>query len=296
MTKQFISKSKSFMKPYFFLITSIFLAGCAIIPVPVERVVVDGRRFTESDLDFIRSGTTTGSEIIDNLGKPTIRLSTQNILVYGLRQVESGAVWFIGAGLSGIGGLVEGETKEAVYFVLDDENVVTDWGRATVKRGETWLSAAAEWAGSEAITIQKTRGRFVLDTPTRDQSLIYFYRPRDYQYFLPLVPSANKLPPGLASYADIIQDSDLVGQIRWKSYVAIRVPPGAYNFTVNADTDYIVNPEIYQSATIRLDVAPETVTFVEVGIKAGLGKIEPILVERIHSKAIKVIEGLRESW
>jgi hypothetical protein len=80
------------MKPYFFLITSIFLAGCAIIPVPVERVVVDGRRFTESDLDFIQSGTTTDIEIIDNLGKPTIRLSAQNILVYGLRQVESGAV------------------------------------------------------------------------------------------------------------------------------------------------------------------------------------------------------------
>jgi len=284
------------MKPYFLLITSMFLASCAIIPVPVERVAVDGRRFTESDLDFIQSGTTTGSEIIANLGKPTIRLSVQNILVYGLRQVESGTVWFIGAGLSGVGGLVEGESKEGVYFVLDDGNVVTDWGRAPVKRGETWLSAAAEWAGSKAIKVPKARGRFELDTPTREQSLIYFYRPRDYQYLLPLVPSAKKLPLELANYADILQDSNLVGQIRWQSYVAVRVTPGAYNFTVNADTDYVVNPEIYQSATIRLDIAPETVTFVEVGIKAGLGKIEPILVEKIHSKAIKVIEGLRESW
>ena len=284
------------MKPYICLIASIFCAGCAVIPVPVERTVFDGRQFTEADLDFLRSGTTTLHEIIENLGSPTIKLSEQRILVYGLRKVESGAVLFIGAGLSGAGGLVQGETKEAFYFVLDNKDVVRHWGRAPVKQGETWLSAATEWAGSKEIELQRPLESFVLETPTREQSLIYFYRPRDYQHFLPLLPPAKKLPLGLADYADILQDGNLVGQIRRRSYVRVSVHPGVHSFTVNADTDYVVNPGIYQSATIRLDVAPETLTFVEVGIKAGLGKIEPILVEQISSGALKEIEGLRESW
>ncbi|MDH3378877.1 MAG: hypothetical protein OEQ39_18280 [Gammaproteobacteria bacterium] len=284
------------MKPYFCLIASLFLTSCVVIPVPVERVVLEGKRFTNAELDFVRLGTTTRREVIDNLGNPTLWLSAQRILVYGLRQVETGALWFIGAGLSGAGGLVEGETKEAVFLVLDDKDVVTHWGRAQVKRGATWLSAATEWAGSKAIEIPPARGRFVEETPTREQSLIYFYRPRDFQHFLPLVPPAKKIPPGTANYADIRQDGKLVGQIRWQSYVAVRVPPGAYSFVVNADTDYVVNPESYRSVTIRLDVAPETVTFVDVGIQAGLGTIEPILVDRPRSEAIPVIEKLRESW
>lgn len=284
------------MKNYFCLLASIFLASCVVIPVPVERAVLDGERFTDSDLDFVQLGTTARPEVIGNLGNPTIWLSEQRLLVYGLRQVESGVLWFIGAGFSGAGGLVEGEAREAVYLVLDDEDVVTSWGRAPVKRGETWLSAATEWAVSKAIEIPQARGRFVEETPTMEQSLIYFYRPRDYQYFLPFAPPAKKMPPGIANYADIRQDGELVGQIRWQSYVAVRVPPGAHTFAVDPDTDDVVNPEKYRSVAIRLDVAPGTVTFVDIGIQAGRGMIEPMLVERPRSEAISAIEELRESW
>jgi hypothetical protein len=284
------------MKFYFYLVASIFLAGCAVIPVPVEPVVLEGKRFSEPDLDFVRPYTTTRREVVDKLGNPTIVLAPQNIMVYGLRQVDSGAVWFMGAGLAGAGGLVRGETREAVFFVLDNGDVVTHWGRTPVRHGETWLSAATEWAGSKAIEIEKARDNFVLETPTRERSLIYFYRPRDYQHFLPLTPPASKLPAGLANYADIFEENKLACQIRWHSYAVVPVPPGVHRFTVSADTDYVVNPEIYRSATIRLDAAPETVTFVEVGIKAGHGKIEPVLVERSRGDAIEAIEGLRESW
>ncbi len=284
------------MKPHFCLIASIFLASCVVIPVPVEQAVLDGKRFTDSDLDFVRLGTTARREVIGNLGNPTIWLSAQRILVYGLRRVETGALWFIGAGLSGAGGLVRGETKEAVYLVLDDKDVVTHWGRAPVKRCETWLSAATEWAGSTRIEIPQEHGQFVEEAPTTEQSLIYFYRPRDFQHFLPLVPPAEKMPLGVADHADISQDGKLVGQIRWQSYVVVRVPPGTHRFVVNPDTDCVVNAEIYRSAIIQLDVAPETITFVDLGIQAGLGTVEPILVNRPRSEAISVIEKLRASW
>ena len=284
------------MKHYFCLIASIVLASCVVIPVPAERTVIDGRRFTDSDLDFVQSGTTARPEVIGNLGSPTLWLPEQRLLVYGLRQVETGTLWFVGAGLSGTGGLVEGETREALYLVLDDEDIVRCWGRAPVSRGETWLSAATEWTASRAIDIPQARDRFVEETPTTEQSLIYFYRPRDYLHFLPLVPPAKKALPGVASYADIRQHGALVGQIRWRSYVIVRVPPGAYTFVVDPDTDDVANPEKYRSAAIRLDVAPETATFVDVGIQAGRGIIEPVIVERPHREAISAIEELRESW
>ena len=284
------------MKPGFYLIASIFLAGCAAIPVPMEPVMLEGKRFTETELDFIRPGATMRQEIADKLGNPTLWLAAQHTLVYGLRQAETGTAWFMGAGLAGAGGLVQGETKEAVFLVLDNEDVVTHWGRAPVDHGETWLSAATEWAASQAIEIPGALDHFVPETPARGQALVYFYRPRDYQHFLPLVPPAGKLPLGLANYADIFEDGKLAGQIRRQSYVKVRVPPGVHSFSVTADTDYVVNPEIYRSATIRLDVADETVMFVEVGIVAGLGKIEPLLVERIPDEATRAIEGLRESW
>jgi len=284
------------MKHYFCLIASIFLASCVAIPVPAERTVLDGRRFTDSDLDFVQSGTAARPEVVGRFGNPTIWLPEQHLLVYGLRQVETGMLWFIGAGLSGAGGLVEGETKEALYLVLDDEDIVTCWGRAPVRRGETWLSAATEWAASRTIDIPQARDRFVEETPTTKQSLIYFYRPRDYLHFLPLVPPAKKVLPGVASYADILKDGTLVGQIRWRSYVVVRVPPGAYTFAIDPDTDDVANPEKYRSAAIRLDVAPETATFVDVGIQAGRGIIEPILVKRSRREAILAIEELRESW
>ena len=283
-------------RPHFCLIASIFLAGCVAIRVPVEQAALDGKRFTDSDLDFVRLGTTERSEVIDNLGSPTVWLSEQRILVYGLRRVESGVLWFIGAGLSGAGGLVEGEAREAVYVVLDDKDVVTNWGRETVEHCETWLSAATEWAGSRNLVIPQAHGQFVEETPTTDQSYVYFYRPRDYQHYLPFVPPAKNVSLGVAKYADISQDGNLVGQIRWQSYVVIRVPPGTHTFEINPDTDCVVNPENYRSAKIQLDVAPATATFIDLGIKAGHGTIEPILVNRPRSAAISVIEKLRESW
>lgn len=284
------------MKPYFRLIASILLVSCVAIPIPPERAVLDGKKFTDSELGFVRTGTTTRSAVTLRLGKPTMWFPEQRILVYGLQRSGSGALWFMGAGLSGAGGRVEGETREAVYLVLDDNDVVTHWGRAQAKRCETWLSSATEWTASENIETPPTHDRFVEDTPTMEQGLIYFYRPRDFQHVLPLVPPAKKVMPGVAEYADISLDGNLAGQIRWQSYVVVRVPPGTHRFVINPDTDCVTNPEIYRSAIIQLDVAPGTVTFVDVGIQAGLGTIEPILVNRPRGEALSVIKNLRESW
>jgi hypothetical protein len=284
------------MKPYFCLIASIYMAGCVVVPVPIEQAVLDGRQYTDSDLEFVRLGTTARSEVTGNLGDPTVWLWEQRILVYGLWRVETGTFWFIGVGLTGAGGLVAGETREAVFIVLDDKDVVTNWGRVPVKRCETWRSAAMEWAASENLEMPPAHGQFVEETPATGQGLIFFYRPRDYQHFLPAVPPAKRVPLGTSNHADITQDGKLVGQIRWQTYVAVRVPPGIHRFVVNPDTDCVVNPENYRSAIIQLDVAPDTVSFVDVAIQAGLGTIEPILVNRPRSEAILAIEKLRESW
>ena len=281
----------------FCFVASILIGGCVVLPVPVEPRVLEGRPFSESEFASIRLGATTRRDVLGGLGKPTIWLAKQRILVYGLRKVEPvGALWFIGAGYSGTGGLIEGETKEAIFFALDGNDVVTHRGRASVKRGETWLSAAMKWCRSAELEIRAPRDRLVEETPATEESLIYFYRPRDYQHFLPFVPPAEELPFGIAGFADIRLDKELVGQLRRGSYSVVRVSPGVHEAVVDPDTDYVVNPDIYRSETIRLTVEPGTVTFVEVGIEAGNGVIKPILAQRPHSEAIGTIRELRESW
>jgi hypothetical protein len=279
------------------LVAIAFVPGCIAVPVPVEPRVVEGQPFADSDLAFVQPGTTTRDDVIESIGKPMLSLTDQRILVYGLRKVDAvGGLWFIGAGYGAAGGLVEGESREALFFALDSHDIVIDWGRASVRRGETWLSAATGWSRSEGLEIEAARDQFIQETPTSEESLVYFYRPRDFQHILPLAPPAERLMLGVAEIADIRVDDELVGQIHWKSYALIRVRPGSHEFVVDPDTDYVVNPEIYQSETIRLAIEPDTVTFVDVGIKAGYGLIKPVLVQRPRNEAIAVIERLPESW
>jgi hypothetical protein len=279
-------------------LVAICLAGCVVIPVPTEPTILEGRPLTNYDLEFVRSENVSRQCILESLGPPTLWLHNQRTLVYGLRRVEeTGGVWFIGAGLgAAAGGLVKGETKEAVFFVLDSGDAVTHWGRSSVGKGETWLSAALKWAQSIGLKLPQPSGGFVEEWPTAEQSYVYFYRPRDYQYYLPLAPPANKLLFGVADFVDLRLPDDLVGQLRWQTYTVARIPPGVHKFVVNPDTDYVANPMNYHNAAIQLDLAPGSVAYVEVGVEAGLGIIEPKLFQRNRTEALAVIQQLRESW
>ena len=286
------------MQAFWPILVAMCLAGCIVIPVPTEPTILEGRPLTDCDLEFVRSENLSRQRILESLGPPTVWLHNQRTLVYGLRKVEeTGAIWFIGAGFgAGAGGLVKGETKEAVFFVLDSGDTMTHWGRSSVGKGETWLSAALEWAQSTGLKLPQPSSGFVEEWPTPEQSYVYFYRPRDYQYYLPLAPPANKLLFGVADFVDLRLLNDLVGQLRWQTYTVARVPPGVQKFVVNPDTDYVANPLNYRNAAIQLDLAPGSVAFVEVGVEAGLGIIEPKLFQRNRTEALAVIQHLRESW
>ena len=279
------------------LLLPVLVAGCVATPVAVEPRVLEGRPFTDAQLDFVRPGATTRQDVIASIGRPTIWLAEQRILVYGLRKVAPvGTLWFIGAGPGGAGGVVEGETREAIFFALDGDSVVMRCGRASVDRGQTWLGAALDWTRAEGLEVQSARGRFVEEAPTAESSLIYFYRPRDYQHVLPLVPPAAALPQGVATFADIRLGNQLVGQIRRQSYAVVRVSPGAHEFVVDPDTDDVANPGIYRSKAIRLNIEPGTTTFIEVGVEAGQGVVVPVLARRSYADAMATIVNLRESW
>ena len=286
------------MQAFWPILVAMCLAGCIVIPVPTEPTILEGRPLTDCDLEFVRSENLSRQRILERLGPPTIWLHNQRTLVYGLRIVEeTGGIWFIGAGLgAAAGGLVKGETKEAVFFVLDSDDTMTHWGRSSVGKGKTWLSAALEWAQSIGLKLRQPSSQFIEEWPSSEQSYVFFYRPRDYQYYLPLAPPANKLLFGVADFVDLRLPNDLVGQLRWQTYTVARIPPGVHKFVVNPDTDYVTNPMNYRNAAIQLDLAPGTVAYVEVGVEAGLGIIEPKLFQRNRAEALAVIQQLRESW
>lgn len=275
------------------------MVSCIATPVPVEQKVLEGKRFTDADLQFVRTGVTARNDITSYLGQPTIWLRAQRTLIYGLREV-AGTGWFwllAGPGVAGPGGVIESENKEAVLFVLSDREVLTDWGRMPVKRGQTWLAAALEWTQAAGVKIPQPRPTFDEEFPTGpEQSLVYFYRPLDYQYYLPFVAPAKRLPSGVADFVNIYRNGELVAQLRWQSYVSVAVSPGEHTFSINPDTDAVVNPELYRTASLRLSIEPQTTRFIAVGVEAGKGIVEPRLTEQSHDVAIEAIGTLRESW
>jgi len=196
------------------------------------------------------------------------------------------------------GGIVtiKSEAREAVYFILDDNDKIKLWGRTNVGKNKTWLTGASEWAHSKGIELPKPHNSFVEETPSSEQCFIYFYRPRDYQYYFPKSKPGKKLPSGVANFVNISLPYELVGQLHWQTYVKIKVPPGSHVFTVDPDTDYIVNENLYTKASISVSVEPGKTAFVEVGVESGLGTIQPKLSQRTRDEAIELIKGLKESW
>lgn len=287
------------VKKAVYILLSILVASCIATPIPVEQKTLEGRRYTDSDLQFVQTGATASNEIRRHLGQPTIRLRAQRILVYGLREVAgTGWVWLLASpGGTGAGGIIETENKEAIFFVLNDQEILTNWGRMPVKRGQTWLGAALEWSQALGVKTPQPRQAFYEVFPTGpEQSLVYFYRPRDYQHYLPVVAPAERLLSGVADFVNIYLDGELVGQLRWKSYLVVSVAPGEHAFSISPDTDDVVNPQLYRSASLGLSIEPQTTRFIEVGVEAGKGIVEPRLIERSHEQAIDVIGALRESW
>jgi len=282
-----------------YILLAMLVVSCIVIPVPVEQKVAEGRHFADSDLQFVQTGVTARNDIARYLGQPTIWLRAQHTLVYGLREVAgTGWVWLLASPAgTGTAGIIETENKEAIFFVLNDREVLTNWGRMPVKRGQTWLGAALEWSQAAGVKTPQPRQAFYAALPTApEQSLIYFYRPLDYQHYLPFVPPAKRLLSGVADFVNIYQNGELVGQLRYKSYLMVSLTPGEHTFSINPDTDDVVNPQLYRTARLTLSIAPQTNRFIEVGVEAGKGVIEPRLVERSHDEAIDAIGALRESW
>lgn len=281
------------------ILPGLWLAACAVVPVPSEDQTLEGRQFTDSELLFIHPGVTTGDEIAGRLGAPTIWFPDQRILVYGLRKTAgTGLVWFV-ASPSGVaaGGRVQGEEREAVFIALDERGIVTNRGRAPVKRGTSWLGAALAWSGVTGLDVPQPREVFAeIDPAGPGQVMVYFYRPRDNQHYLPLVPPAQRLAPGVADFVNIFLDGVLAGQLRLKTYLALQVTPGEHTFVLSADTDDVVNQQLYRDASLRMSVPTPGSSFIDVRVEAGKGYIGPVLGRRSRAEAIDVIGALRETW
>jgi hypothetical protein len=283
----------------FCMLPGLWLAACAVMPLESEQTILEGRRFSDSDLRFVSATLTTRAEIASRLGPATTWLPAQGVLVYGLRKTAGGQyAWFIAAPSgAAAAGTVQGEEREGIFFALDDRDIVTHWGRAQVKRGTTWLGAALEWSQAAGFALPGPRTAFVESPPTSaGQGTVYFYRPRDDQYYLPLLPPARQLPTGVADFVNIFLDGSLVAQLRCKSYVAVKVAPGELVFVLSADTDDVSNPGLYHDTDIRLSMAPMGSSFIEVRVEAGKGSIAPVTGNRSRNEAIGIIATLPESW
>jgi hypothetical protein len=276
----------------------ISLTACVAAPVSVERAVLEGRRFSEEDVEFVQTGVTTQADIIAKLGQPTIWLAPQHTLVYGLREVESlGMVWFMGTPGGATGGLVTGESRQALLFILHSDDTVAHWGRTPVNRNKTWLQATLDWSLAEGLTLPQPRQRFSEDSPASvREALVYFYRPRDFQHYLLLGPSAERLAFGAVDFVNIYRDDQLVGQLRWKSYLAVQVSPGAHTFVISADTDDVSNPQLYLTTSFQMTLESRSTRFIDVGVEAGKGTIKPLVIERPRDEVMAVIGEFRESW
>lgn len=275
------------------LLPCLLTAACVAVPVPVTPEIVEGRPYADAQLEFIQPGATTRSDVSAALGEPTIWLPDQRVMVYGLRRTASpGLLVFLPWNV----GYVEREEREAVFVATDARGAVARRGRAPIDVRETWLTAALEWAKTQGLDVRAPGDRFTEETPAPDESVIHVYRPRDYQHYLPLVPPAEGLLFGASKFVDVRLDGRLVAQLQRGTYASIHALPGAHEIAVNPDTDDVGNASLHRTASIRVDPARGGSAFVDVGVRAGFGVIEPVLVLRDRSEALDAIAELRQCW
>jgi hypothetical protein len=275
------------------------LGACLVLPVPISERMLAGRQLVESELGFLERRPTTRDDVAKQLGPATIWLESQRTAVYGLvKTAKTGVFWIIALphprGM--VGGVVHRVEREALYIVFDQSDTVADWGRGKVAKGVTWLSAALDWSKSRDLKLPEPREEFVEIAPGAEQSVIYFYRPRDIQHLFPGFPPAESIFLGMLDpFAEVYLESALLGQLRRKTYLAIPLYAGTYDFRVVPYMDY--NPELqYRSASIQMTLQAGLVYFVNIEIETGKGFIGPVISQRSRDEAMPLLKALRETW
>lgn len=278
----------------------LWTAGCLMVPVPTSEVVLSGRYIAESELGFLKNHQTTKYDVLTQLGPATIWLKPQRTLVYGLvKTAKTGLFWIIGGGAPGAlggvaGGVLHFVDREALFIVFDETDTLVDSGQVKVENRVTWLSAALAWGRSKGLKLAEPQVEFAETVPPLQQSIIYFYRPRDIQHVFPGFPPAESILFGLDPFPEVYLNAALVGQIRRKSYLTLTLDPGTYEFRFVPLLD---NPDLnYRDASIQITVQPDLEYFVDVRIETGKGISQPVVSQRSREEAIPLLQLLRETW
>jgi outer membrane protein assembly factor BamE (lipoprotein component of BamABCDE complex) len=270
----------------------VLLAGCVAIPVPNKSRILSGRHISDAAVSFIEKGVTTKDILLSRLGKPTMWLDAQRIALYGLVRTSDAFLLVLGPGL---GREIEMAEREALIVRFDEAGQVANWGREKLGRGATWLEGVERWAKVEDIDIGLPSKTFSEESPSPDESLVYFYRPMDRQYYFPGLPPREKLFFDLDPLAEVYSGSTLLGQLRWKTYLTLRMAPGEYEFSVAPTRDADLDLS-YGSSLVKISLQAGQTYFVDIQLEAGFGSIKPVVSKRSRDEAILEIKDLQETW
>jgi outer membrane protein assembly factor BamE (lipoprotein component of BamABCDE complex) len=131
------------------------LVGCVAIPIPTEDAVTAGRPVSEEQLTFIKVGSTTNDEVLDQLGQPQIVWEPARVFVYEWDIRDGVLIWAIGGGYSGAAGITDIRERHVFLIKFDDSGHVYRFEIAERPIFQSYGDFLREWA---AEPVNKTHG------------------------------------------------------------------------------------------------------------------------------------------
>jgi len=279
------------------VIAVALLSACVAVPVPTNPYVLNGKNVTTEDMEAIVLGRTTQDEVFEKLGVPFLWLPLQKVAVYGVERIDDFGLLVIGAvGQGASGGLFKGKHREAIFVHFNSDDSVAHWGTWDVDMNESWLGAALHWAKSIGVDLPTPKDNFVVEEPGEDESLVYFYRSRDRQYYFPGAAPAKKISFNAQKFVDVYEGASLKGQVRWQTYLIVRLPPGGHDFLVVPYSDAVEHSGTNRTETISLQLGSGTTYFIDIQVEAGKGYVAPVVLQRSPDDGIQDLSTFRETW
>lgn len=110
----------------------LLLQACVVLPIPLdEDKVLEGRPITESQLSFMRPGSTTREEVVHRFGQPYIIWADARIFIYRWEMRQGILIWAVASNREIIGDAIDIPRHCLLLIAFDGNNVVTRFERVT---------------------------------------------------------------------------------------------------------------------------------------------------------------------
>lgn len=146
MGVKFTSRKKAIF--LFAIAFSIFISGCIVIPVPLDKEEAqEGRIVAEEQLTLLQKGSTTKEGVLERLGPPSFIWKAKNLFAYFW--IQRWGHLFIAAFVPPFGGgmgVDPVDIQYALFFQFDECDRIREFEKIKIDLKQEYRALMEDWA------------------------------------------------------------------------------------------------------------------------------------------------------